>query len=35
MKKATFTEMTKGTAEDYVPIVEAAMVHTLNFLKGS
>ena len=27
-KTAKFTEMTKGTAEDYVPIVEAAMVHT-------
>ena len=30
MKKATFTEMTQGTQEDYVPIVEAAMVHSEN-----
>ena len=30
MKKATFTKMTQGTQEDYVPIVEAAMVHSEN-----
>lgn len=30
MKKATFTKMTAGTQEDYVPIVEAAMVHSEN-----
>ena len=30
MKKASFTKMTQGTQEDYVPIVEAAMVHSEN-----
>ena len=29
-KVAKFREMTKGTAEDYIPIAEAAMEHAVN-----
>ena len=29
-KLAKFNQMTKGTAEDYIPIAEAAMEHAVN-----
>ena len=29
-KVAKFREMTNGTAEDYIPIAEAAMEHAVN-----
>ena len=32
-KTAKFTEMVNGTAEDYLPIVEAGMEHALELPK--